>query len=358
MYRILLLLLFVCSSIASNSQLYLVHADKSIGKLENGEKIRILSGNVEAYQDTLHMLCDEAVFYEDREEIVFVGNVFLEDGHRTLRADRIRYYTPSRTAVCLGNVRISGANDSLFAQKFIYNFTKRNAEGEKNLFLWDKQNDARIWGDFGTYREQNQHMLIKKNARFESYTEGEPDTLVITAQFMDYFGLKKKTAIARDSVVIKKGTLSAVCDSALYDMKNELVHLKVNPVAWQEGSEMRGSLIDLVLDSLEIQKINISGAAELKSPADSLNQRFNFLRGKTIEVQLTDRKPQKIIARNNASSIYVLWDDSVEQGTNSASSDSIIIFFKAGEMDSIAVIGGSEGIFYPPDYEGEIESDY
>jgi lipopolysaccharide export system protein LptA len=352
-----LIFIFILSlnSFAAESQLRLVHADKSIGKIVNGEPVRILTGNVEAYQDTLHMLCDEAYFYQNQNRIEFIGRVFIDDGQHILRAERINYYPETKTAICLKNVRISSQTDSLYAEKFVYNFSTKNAEGEQNLFVWDKQNNAWIWGDKGKYDYQKEYTRIENNAHFKHYNQGEADTLDITSRFMEYQAGKNAIAMATDSVTIRQGDLVAACDSAKYDIDQEKIHLKVDPIAWQAESEMKGNTIDLMLDSLILTSIFIDGDAQIKSLSDSVDKTYDYLRGKTIEVMLKENKPHLITARNNASSIYLLKDKEVRQGTNSASSDSIIIHFEAGVMDSIAIIGGAEGKFYPPDYKGETE---
>lgn len=359
MKNYLVIIAILMSSLwASDGQLRLIHADRSAGKMLNGQKVRVLTGNVEVYQDTIHMLCDEAIFYEEQNKAEFTGNVFLDDGHYHLRANRIVYFTESRTAICTGNVRITSQKDSLYAQKFVYNFRTRNAEGYQDLFIWDKENDARIWGDTGLYHSETRLSEVKGNARLQQNKAEETDTLNITSQFMAYSAGNGKMAWASDSVRIKKGDLLASCDSAMYDIEKELIHLRINPVAWQDKSEMDGGSIDLVLDSLTLTGILLSENARIKTLSDSVTGRYDYLRGRTIEVALQDRKPHRIIARNNASSIYLLKDNDQKQGINSASSDSIIIFFKEGQMDSIAIIGGSEGIFYPPDFKGEIKGEY
>ena len=71
-----------------------------------------------------------------------------------------------------------------------------------------------------------------------------------------------------------------------------------------------------------------------------------------------DGVPEKVIARRNAISVYQIEEEKINQGTNSASSDSIIVYFKTGELDSISIIGGTEGIYYPAEWKGEIKSEY
>jgi len=354
------ILIFLISSqlLASDGRLYLFHADSSLGKIVNGEKVRYLVGSVEAYQDTLRMFCDHAVFYEDRNIAEFTGNVLIDDSHHKLWADKIIYHTDSRTANCMGHVRISGINDSLYAEKFIYQFRDRNAWAEKNLYIWDKQNNAYVRGDAGEYKAERKESYVRGNAYFQHQQQNQPDTLIITSKKMAYYGAEPNRAIAEDSVRVFKGNVRASCDSAAYFVSDERVTMRINPVAWQGENEMTGMKIDFTLDSLKINEIFLYEKAQIKSLADTLNDKYNLLKGKMIQVSLKDGVPAKIIARRNAISVYQIEEKKVDQGTNSASSDSIIVYFKTGEVDSISIIGGTEGTFYPADWKGEIKSDY
>jgi len=343
---------------ALDSRLYLIHADSSLGKMVEGEKVRYLIGNVSARQDTINILCDRLVFYEERDVAEFIGNVLIDDSHHKLWANKIIYNTETRTANCTGNVRISGQDDSLYAEKFIYQFRSGNTWAEENLFVWDKQNNAKIKGDAGEYDADNLETHIQGNAYFEHHEPGKPDTLIITSKNMAYFGTEPKRAIAEDSVRIFKGGVRASCDSATYFTTDELVTLRVNPVAWQGVNEMTGMKIDFTLDSLKIDEIFIFEQAQIKSLADTLENTYNLLKGKTIQVSMVEGVPDKVIARRNAISVYEIEENKIKQGTNSASSDSIIVYFKTGELDSISIIGGTEGVFYPAEWKGEIKSDY
>jgi lipopolysaccharide export system protein LptA len=354
----ILIILISCQLFASDGRLYLLHADSSLGKMVNNEKVRYLVGNVSARQDTINIFCDLLVFYEERDIAEFIGNVLIDDSHHKLWADKIVYNTEGRTANCTGHVRISGENDSLYAEKFIYQFRGGDTWAEKNLFIWDKQNNVRIKGDAGEYRSDTKESRVRGNAYFEHHEPGQPDTMIITAKNMAYFGNPPKRAIAEDSVRIFKGGVSASCDSATYFTTDELVRLRINPVAWQGENEMTGMEIDFTLDSLRIDEIFISEKAQLKTLADTVENRYNFLKGKTIQVSMVDGAPDRVIARRNAISIYQIEENKIKQGTNSASSDSIIVYFKTGELDSISIIGGTEGTFYPADYKGEIKSEY
>jgi lipopolysaccharide export system protein LptA len=356
---LIIFIIFVISHLyAVDNRLHLIHADKSSGKMINGEKVRYLTGNVEAYQDTLTMLCDEAIFYEERNLVEFIGNVLIDDSHHKLWADKILYFSDTRVAHCLGRVKISGVNDSLYAEKFVYQFREGNAEAEKNMYLWDKQNNARLRGDFGHYIANFNESHIYGNSRFEHNVPGREDTLIITSKKMAYYGMMPKKAVAEDSVRIFKGDVRASCDSATYFVTNETVALRINPLAWQDKNEMNGEKIDFSLDSLKIREIYLTEKAQISSLADSMENKYNVIKGKTIQVSMGEDGPERIISRRNAISVFRIEENQINQGTNSASADSIIIYFNQGEADSIMIMGGTEGTFYPADWKGEIKSEY
>ena len=357
-FPVLIIFILYFQIFADDGRLHLVHADKTSGKMLNEERIHMWNGSVHAYQDTVIMYCDSAIFYENRDKADFIGHVIIDDGHHELKANKIKYNTKLRIATCIGNVRISGKTDSLYADRFVYNFRDKSANGAGNVYLWDKEEGSKLWGDQGIYLNDKKESHITGNAKLLKPNDDNQDTLIITSKKMEYYGIIPKKAIAYDSVRIFKNNLRAKCDSALYSITDEIVFLRVNPFAWQDENKMSGNIIDLILDSLKLQEIIITGNSKLETLADSTNNQFNLLRGKSIRVQIENDEPIKIVARDNASSIYLVEEDREKQGTNAASSDSITVFFKEGSPDSINIAGGSEGTFYPPDHKGEFKGEH
>lgn len=349
------ILLLITLVFASDDGLELIHADKTIGTNKNGEQLRIFTGNVHFQQDTVDMYCQKAVYYDDRDKAEFIGDVLINDGHRTLTADKIEYYPQSKLAVCIGRVAIKGPTDSLYAEYFTYNFDTEKTIAKKNLYILDEENNVQIWGMSGIYEPDKNHSLVKENARLAKIDTASGDTLIITAYQLEYFnsGGEKTRAIATDSVVIIQGALKAVCDTAVYFTEKEIIWLNHNPIAWYEDSELSGVKMKVLLDSLKIKNIFIYDRAKAKSLADSLKEKYNVLRGKDIEFQIEKNKPKTIIAKDNASSVYYLKDEETDQGINYATSDTIVVNFFEGELDSIKILGGAEGIFYPDNYKGE-----
>jgi len=338
---------------AGSGGLELVHADKSTGTKRGEEQLRIFSGHVAFQQDTLHMFCDEAVFYELENRADFIGNVLIDDGHHQIRAREIEYYPETRTAVCRGEVKLRSAEDSLYAEEFTYNFKSRHATARRDVFIVDYKNNLTIRGQYGEYRPELKYSLVREQARLMKVDSTGSDTMIVSASQMQYFNADPAHAVAIDSVEITQGTLRAVCDTAVYFPDEEVVDLKKNPHAWFEDSELSGMHIIARFDSLKIREINLSGEASAQTLVDSLKGTKNVLKGKVIDFFIQNQKPEKIISVGNASSIYYLSEDGTNEGVNYATSDTILVYFQEGELDSIMIRGGAEGIYYPDEYHGE-----
>ena len=128
--------------------------------------------------------------------------------------------------------------------------------------------------------------------------------------------------------------------------------LKGNPKAWFDKSELTGSIIKAKFDSTDLKHIEVTGKAQAKTLKDSSETEYNILKGKRIEFFIEEKKPKLVIARDNATSLYYLSEQN-DSGINYSTSDSIFVFFKEGELDSIQIMGGAQGTYYPDSYKGE-----
>jgi len=348
---IILLTLIACGNTADDG-LELIHADRSVGQKINGEQIRFFEGNVHFQQDTLDMYCHRAMFYTEQNRADFIGEVEILDGIRHLKADKIEYYPETKLAICLGNVTITTEDDSLAAQKFTYDFNSEETSAAGSVYIYDKPNRLHLWGEYGNYQPESQSSEIQSKAKLMRVDSVGNDTLIITSSKMEYVKNETPMAIATDSVRIIQGNLIAVCDSAIYYPDEEIAWLRQNPSAWYDDSEMSGLSIKIEFDSLELNNIHIFGQAKAISLADSVKDEWNVLKGKEILLHILDRKPREIIAMGTASSVYYLEDESSETGMNFATSDTVKIYFSEGKADSIDILGGSEGVYYPENYKG------
>ena len=337
----------------ADNGLQLVHANKTIGQKKGNEQLRFFEGAVHFNQDTLDMYCDKAVYYTRQNRIDFIGSVHLLDGKRKIDARKVEYYPDTRLAVCLGNVRIRNGQDSLSAGYFAYNFKTSRVEAEQDVYIQDRKHGVEIWGDKSLYLSDTHFARVQNKMKLMRVDSVKNDTLFITGGTLEYREQEPTQAVATDSVWIRQDKLKARCDTAVYFVDQEQVWLRAAPKAWYDDNAMSGRRIRIQLDSMEVKNIHISEKAKAVSLADSANASWNVLKGKEIHLNVFDKKPQQLQAFGNASSVYYLEDDSKKHGVNYATADTIVIFFKSGKADSIAIFGGSEGVYYPENYKGE-----
>ena len=360
MKKILFLITFIFLSIQifAQSRLELIHADFSRGVVRDNVPMRILEGHVHARQDTLELFCDQATWIESQHLLILENNVKLSRGGDTLTAKKITYYEDQRIAIAEHNVHLWRTGQDLFTEYLKYYYKTDQSFAKKGVKLFDKENRVTITARTGKYLPEQNRTYVQQKSHLVRLDSADTDTLHIYAHRMEYFFEPEKKAIAIDSVRIVRENLTAECDSAVYKVDEEKAFLEISPRALQENSEMFGSQMEMIFKDLEIQRIVVRGNAIATSMMDSAAQKQNRLTGKEIIMYITNRQIRELRAISNATSNYYLKEEEQEKGLNVASADTIKVFFKNSELDSIDVKGGSQGIYYPVDYKGKIDLEY
>ncbi|MBN2366817.1 MAG: hypothetical protein EH225_13000 [Calditrichaeota bacterium] len=356
-YVVLLALLTAVMGQTGNQQssgLELLHADLSRGVEENGIPLKILSGNVHARQDSLELFCDRAVYNQQSGEIHLRGNVRLYRGQDTLLAEEVRYFEENQIAVAEGNVHVFRPGQELRSEYLEYHYNTNQIRARRNVYLHDSDNRVYITARQGEYIPDADYSYVRGNAHLWRVDSTTTDTIHIFCRQQEYHFGESRRAVARDSVHIYQGNLHATCDSAVYQIEEDIIYLMSEPVAIQENNKMTGRQMQLILENRELKRIRIDNEARAVSLLDSLAKKQNTLEGREIILYITDRELHQIQAISNARSFYYLREQEEEQGINVASADTIKVFIKENALDSISVIGGSQGTYYPPDYKGKI----
>ncbi len=354
----ILSLLFSGAALAQ-SRLELIHADVSRGTVTAaGEAIRILEGNVHARQDTLDIFCDQAVFHPLTDEVVLTGNVLIRRGVEELTARKVTYYDNRKLAIAEKNVHVSRPFQHLYAEYLEYYYQTDQAYARTNLLLIDEESASFITAWEGDYLPRENRAEVRHNAHFWQIDSTSGDTLHIFARVMDYFFSPKRIAIARESVKILRGDMVALCDSAYYNMEEEYAFLEKNPRARQQNNRLSGKQMELIFKEMKIKKIIVREQALATSVEDSITGKIDRLSGREIIGFIVDDQLDQLWAVSNARSLYYIKDDGQIQGLNTASADTIKVFFKKNEVDYISVIGGSQGVYYPSNYKGNIDTGF
>ncbi|MFZ0389327.1 MAG: LptA/OstA family protein [Calditrichia bacterium] len=334
----------------SSSGLQLIHADLSRGIVENGVSLKILEGNVQARQDTLELYCQRAVYYQEQGKIILSGKVQLVQGSSVLTAKSVTYFEDRKVAIARGNVKVNRPAREMTADYMEYHYETEHIISSGHLILHDKEHDVTVSARKGEYMPQQEMSFVKENAHLWQVDSSATDTLHIFANEMKYFAGENRRAVALDSVIILRDRLRATADSVVYFLDDGVAYLEINPHARQENTEVFGKRIKLILPEQELRQIYITGNARAISMEDSLRGRENQLEGREIVMYISERQLSELQAISNARSQYYLKEQEEDRGRNVASADTIKIFMKSNELDSISVIGGAEGTYYPQNY--------
>ena len=341
-------MLTIISAGVAQSRVELVHADFSRGQTYRGnEEVKILEGNVFVRQDTVEIYCDKAVYHKAQHRIVLTGNVRLVRGKEILTAERVTYYEQQKMAIAEQNVFLQRPGQTLRSEYLKYFYETDRSFARTNLVLKDVDSRMTVTAQRGEYLPQQNRSRVEKNAHFRQVSNDGADTLHIFAEDIEYIFQPERVAIAKNSVRIKRGELTATCDSATYLLEKDRVYLDKNPMAHQKSNDLTGEQIELTIEDMKISQILVSGNAVAISVEDSLKNKINRLTGNEIIAKITEQQIETLQAFDNARSKYYLKDDGVQQGFNTASADTILIYFKASEVNRIVVKGGSQGVYTP-----------
>ncbi len=370
----------------------LQNADIFSGKrLESGEDVRELTGNVRFKQGNTRVWCDKAIQFLNRNEIELNGNVKIIRDTVTLTAKKGRYYGNSKKADGEGNVKLKTSNVVLYADMGTYYLDEQRAFFQRNVRVVDSTTiiysqqltyfekerksesmlDVKIvnpeekitmFGNYLIHSDSTHYSRMTENPRMiqiDTTDKGEIDTLAVKSMVMESFDDSTKKMIVKDSVVIVRGSLSARSGLLRFYRKDGKIELHDKPIVWYQENQVTGDTIFLTLEKKRLKSASIKTRAFVLSQSDSLYpNRYNQLTGRSILMTFKDNKLQQTFVERNAISLYFLYGDSAGNGVNKTSGDAITMKFNDGKPNTIHVTKGIEGSFYPENLLQRNESQY
>lgn len=381
LYSFIMIFGFVAVLSAQQEQVILENANIFSGKrLETGEDVRQLEGNVKFRQGDVRVWCDKAIQYMKSNEIELQGNVKIVRDTLTLTARKGRYFGNTKIAACEGNVKLQSKNIFIFSEMGTYFTEQKRAEFQKNVRVVDSStviysdrltyyekdrksvgiSNVRIvnpsenitmFGDYLEHYDSTKYSKMMQNPRLlqlDTSASGEIDTLVVKSLVMESFDGSSKRLLATDSVIIVRGELSARCGFLRYNRAKNEIELFTDPIVWYNENQVTGDTILLYLEKNRLQKALIKSRAFVLSESDSMfSNRYNQLSGRMIELFFKNNKLQKTNVERNATSMYFLYDDREPNGANKISGDYITMTFDDGKPNTIYVRRGIEGQYFP-----------
>ncbi len=368
----------------------LERTDSLVAKVIDGEDARDFIGHVRILQDNVHISCDRALQFIRRGRLVLTGNVVVTDDSVTLRAPEAVYMRDERTAEATGSIALDDGKSLLTARYGKYFVDQRiaifrdrvRARDSVSVMTADSltyfRNDRRsiadghvtvinaadrvtITGGHLDHRAEPDYSRMTVNpvlVQLDS-TEGARDTLVVRANVMEAYRDSVRRMVATDSVEIVRADLAAVCGRAVFYTAADSILLRKSPIIWYRDTQVTGDSVNVYLKERQLHRVDVTGEAFAVSRSDSVSKdRFDQLNGEMLRMLFADKVLHRIEVEVHATSVYHLTEDSLANGLNKTSGDTIIMMFEEGKVRNIKVIGGVEGRYVPENLVKNREEEY
>ena len=375
------------AQLPSNQPIELKWADVLNGTRGINGNIKDFSGNVTFQQADVIVKCDRAVHYADEDRIELFGNVHINqksldlytskgtydgrtriaqsdtkvkivDGKTTLTANNGIYSTDSRIASFNGDVKIEDDSVIITSDKVIWNKLNRNSFATGNVFISGKYSNAYLSGDTINHFPEQNFNEAKGNPRLfqidtlrydESLEEYLLDTLSVSADYMiSHKGTLSEKYDFYKNVEIRRSNIASKSDTAVYDKDSGLIWLMGGPVVWYDSTRLFADSIKLDLPGMKLNKLSAYGNSFAATRDDTSDiTRISQIAGNDIVIHFENDSIRTIFSFGNAKSLYFMKSDSVSEGAQRSSCDTLNVFFIDGRPDNILWLGGVNGDFYP-----------
>ena len=330
----------------------------------SGRRVAHMTGRVLAADSGRTLTASRAVYYHKGNEYAVRGprldllrNVTLRDSQRTVTAQRIVYHTEIDSIEAFGGVVLRQEASVLQAERAEIDARRRNMTAWGDVIVVDSTEDVTIRAGWYSFRDEDSTGIV---ARRPVLMMGSGDTAVtVRADSMRLTG-GGRSATAWDSVRITRGSLTARCDSVVYDTREEVLRLYGTPWAEQRTrldssssvSSLEGGAMTLALDGSRVRSITVTGRARgvtrESGPADE-EQGDRWIAGDRIVFHLAGEAVRRVDVFGQARSHYVpTAGNRQEEGRNEASADTMVLHISSGRMTTVELCGGVQGVFYPP----------
>ncbi len=325
----------------------------------------------------------------------FRNGVVLNDQKSTLRANNGEYFSVERKAIFGGGVKVENDSGTITSRDLVYWRDSREAFATGNVVVVVVKNNARLAGDTVHHRPAEGYTVARghpKVVKVDTVASGDSlgtvrrDTTIITAMKMEVFRGDYDEYVATDSVRLVRGDLQAIARRARFLPGDDIITLGPNlprprdtsaadsthgkkdsaatpdavagvtprsygaaPVLWYGKSQLTGDSITVLSKQKKLRAIIVhrdAFAVTQGVPA----ARFDQLAAARLFFDVEGDTIRRVLAEEEASSIYYVNSSGKPSGVNRASGDTILITFKDGRASKIRIMGRksrAEGEYFP-----------
>lgn len=251
------------------------------------------------------LVSDWGEYHTDTRKSTFNYNVELQTPTFRLLTDTLHYDTQTKWAEVLGKTNIYSGEDRIYTEHGFYNAEKdsvklfesskafgkdRIMEGDtvyydkkkgimeafRNVSCTDTKNKNILTGDYVWYNELTGEALATQRALARDYSQGK-DTLYVHADTLRMYTYNINT----DSVnrVLHayfharayRRDVQTVADSLVFNMRERLLVMHRDPIAWSDNRQIVGEEISVYLNDSTIDSVHVDRQALMIEKLDSVH---------------------------------------------------------------------------------------
>lgn len=376
------LIFFISIAISDENDVIIIrNADSLIGKRVEGENIRELIGNVILEQQNVLVYCDRAIHYPTRNSAFLEGNVrvvddtvtlvadqgyydgnarildgegnlFLDDGVTQLTADYGKYYLDDRIAEFWQNVVVIDPAGIVYSDHLIHRRDEELSTATGNVRVVDRDRGTTVYGQLLEYDSETGYSSMKESpvlVQIDTTETGQIDTLIVKSKLME--SVLEDTVrrfIATEDVEMSRAELSARGTKTVYFVDNDELSLTGSPILWYQDNQITGDSIHVRLEEQRLRTLEVYERSFVISQSDArYPKRFNQLTGIELTMWFKDDNIEMVEVRDQATSVYYLYEEMLPNGLNHVTGDTILLYFIEGELEELKIMDGIEGKYHP-----------
>ena len=304
-----------------NSGVATYHSGGTIVSSENSNKLSSKTGTYNSktetlfFKDSVRLINPEYTIESDTlthntlsEISYFHGPTFIRSDENLIYCKHGWYDTQNEISSFWNNTYIISKEQKLEGDSIYYDRNIGIGEAYGNVQITDTINSVIINGDIAINDEKNDSSLVTGNAIFTQIED--LDTLYLHADTLTFkidSVTKSQSFRGFHNVVLFKKNLQAKCDSIVYNEKDSIMHLFIDPIIWSDENQLTGETITLKTIGGNISNMFINYDALIVSEVDKNN--YNQIKGKTITGYFKDNQLDQIFVKGNGETIYFLGNE-------------------------------------------------
>lgn len=349
---VIILIYFLFAGIGLEaSEILLEHADR-LETERKGERV-YLYGSVSVKSGEIRIKSHTAKWDKSKRIIQFVQDVTIESPDYLIKSDavlfdenkdiarttqgRVLLEFKKRSGSASGNTGVLLKSDSIAIITGNASFTSLDTTDSGKV----KVNAESLSYDFSR--------SVGKAFRHTKMTLEDRDgkiNLIMNCDSMVYFG-EGESLYAYGNITLEKDTLNANSEFLKYYRKNENILMCGKPTVWGKTQEIRGDTILAVFVEGELKYGFVFKDAITTWQSDSLHpERLSTFEAESVYFTFVSGAPEKIhLFGTVRSKYYPVERDTATTSLNAVRSDSALLVFNEGKLDSIYFWGSARGEF-------------